>query len=280
MQVARCIFISRRKLLNCKRSIILKRTGKIIAAVIAAITAVASATACSADYSHIDGYSDVENARKLYASLYSAELTVTDKGTGMVTQELTFCYDQNDTLSYSYFGTDGNTKYYEYHNGSEYNYYSDGEWHTLVSGDQNYVCYNRTNKMSMTDEGMIFIKPDSVTSSEVKEAADGKTITMQYDVSKLNSSMSSQLGLVGDLDSFSVVYNLDKDGYCTSMEQIGTATKDGVQGKVDYLMTITHMNDIASVEKPEVPDSADNTSNTGNKDETSADKSPDGNSVR
>ena len=280
MQVARCIFISRRKLLNCKRSIILKRTGKIIAAVIAAITAVTSATACSADYSHIDGYSDVENARKLYASLYSAELTVTDKGTGMVTQELTFCYDQNDTLSYSYFGTDGNTKYYEYHNGSEYNYYSDGEWHTLVSGDQNYVCYNRTNKMSMTDEGMIFIKPDSVTSSEVKEAADGKTITMQYDVSKLNSSMSSQLGLVGDLDSFSVVYNLDKDGYCTSMEQIGTATKDGVQGKVDYLMTITHMNDIASVEKPEVPDSADNTSNTGNKDETSADKSPDGNSVR
>lgn len=258
----------------------MKRTGKIIAAVIAAITAVTSATACSADYSHIDGYSDVENARKLYASLYSAELTVTDKGTGMVTQELTFCYDQNDTLSYSYFGTDGNTKYYEYHNGSEYNYYSDGEWHTLVSGDQNYVCYNRTNKMSMTDEGMIFIKPDSVTSSEVKEAADGKTITMQYDVSKLNSSMSSQLGLVGDLDSFSVVYNLDKDGYCTSMEQIGTATKDGVQGKVDYLMTITHMNDIASVEKPEVPDSADNTSNTGNKDETSADKSPDGNSVR
>ena len=280
MQVTRCIFISRRKLLNCKRSIILKRTGKIIAAVITAITAVTSATACSADYSHIDGYSDVENARKLYASLYSAELTVTDKGTGMVTQELTFCYDQNDTLSYSYFGTDGNTKYYEYHNGSEYNYYSDGECHTLVSGDQNYVCYNRTNKMSMTDEGMIFIKPDSVTSSEVKEAADGKTITMQYDVSKLNSSMSSQLGLVGDLDSFSVVYNLDKDGYCTSMEQIGTATKDGVQGKVDYLMTITHMNDIASVEKPEVPDSADNTSNTGNKDETSADKSPDGNSVR
>lgn len=280
MQVTRCIFISRRKLLNCKRSIILKRTGKIIAAVITAITAVTSATACSADYSHIDGYSDVENARKLYASLYSAELTVTDKGTGMVTQELTFCYDQNDTLSYSYFGTDGNTKYYEYHNGSEYNYYSDGEWHTLVSGDQNYVCYNRTNKMSMTDEGMIFVKPDSVTSSEVKEAADGKTITMQYDVSKLNSSMSSQLGLVGDLDSFSVVYNLDKDGYCTSMEQIGTATKDGVQGKVDYLMTITHMNDIASVEKPEVPDSADNTSNTGNKDETSADKSPDGNSVR
>lgn len=235
----------------------MKRTGKITAAIVSAITAITAISGCTADYSHINGYSDIENARKLYASLYSAELTVTDKETGTVTQELTFCYDQNDTLSYSYFGTDGNTKYYEYHNGSEYNYYSDGEWHTLVSGDQNYVCYTRSNKMSMTDEGMIFIKPDSVTSSEVKETADSKTITMQYDVSKLNSSMSSQLGLVGDLDSFGVVYTLDKDGYCISMEQIGTATKDGVQSKVDYLMTVSHMNDIASVEKPEVKEDSD-----------------------
>ena len=177
--------------------------------------------------------------------------------TGTVTQELTFCYDKSDTLSYSYFGTDGKTKYYEYHNGSEYNYYSDGEWHTLVSGDKDYVCYTRTNKMSMTAEGMIFIKPESVTSSEVKNTADTKVITMQYDVSKLNSSMASQLGLVGDLDSFSVVYTIDKDGYCTSMEQTGTATKDGIQSKVDYLMTVSHMNDIASVSKPQVQESAD-----------------------
>ena len=141
----------------------MKRTGKIAAAFITALTAVASITACSADYSHIDGYSDIENARKLYSSLYSAEITVTDKQTGTVTQELTFCYDKSDTLSYSYFGTDGKTKYYEYHNGSEYNYYSDGEWHTLVSGDKDYVCYTRTNKMSMTAEGMIFITPESET---------------------------------------------------------------------------------------------------------------------
>ncbi len=247
----------------------MKRTGKIIAAIITAITAVTAVTACSADYSHIDGYNDIDNARKLYASLYSAELTVTDKETGTVTQELTFCYNQDDSLSYSYYGTDGNTKYYEYHNGSEYNYYSDGEWHTLVSGNQNYVSYNRTNRMSMTAEGMIFIKPESVTSSEVKQTADGKIITMQYDVSKLNSSMASQLGLVGDLDSFGVVYTLDKDGYCVKMEQIGTATKDGVQSKVDYLMEVSHMNDIASVEKPEVDGSS------GDKSESDADNQAD-----
>lgn len=247
----------------------MKRTGKIIASIVTAITAVTAVTACSADYSHIDGYNDIDNARKLYASLYSAELTVTDKETGAVTQELTFCYNQDDSLSYSYYGTDGNTKYYEYHNGSEYNYYSDGEWHTLVSGDQNYVSYNRTNRMSMTTEGMIFIKPESVTGSEVKQTADGKIITMQYDVSKLNSSMASQLGLVGDLDSFSVVYTLDKDGYCVTMEQIGAATKDGVQSKVDYLMEVSHMNDIASVEKPEAD------SGSGDRSESGSDNSAD-----
>ena len=38
------------------------------------------------------------------------------------------------------------------------------------------------------------------------------------------------------------------------------------------------MNDIASVEKPEVPDGTDNTGNTvSKKDETSSDKSSDGN---
>lgn len=62
------------------------------------------------------------------------------------------------------------------------------------------------------------------------------------------------------------------------MEQTGTATKDGVRSKVDYLMEISHMNDIASVEKPEVPDGTDNTGNTvSKKDETSSDKSSDGN---
>ena len=111
--------------------------------------------------------------------------------------------------------------------------------------------------MSMTDEGMIFVKPESVTSSKITETADGKTIETEYDAAALNSSMASQLGLVGELESFRVIYTLDSDGYCTSMEQIGTAVKDGKQSKVDYLMTIEHMNDVASIEQPEVKDNSD-----------------------
>ena len=46
----------------------MKRTGKITAAFITALTAAASITACSADYSHIDGYSDIEILRYYYGS--------------------------------------------------------------------------------------------------------------------------------------------------------------------------------------------------------------------
>ena len=228
---------------------------KITAAILSALLII-TLSGCSAK-ADFEGYSDIKNARKLYSELYSAQLTVTDKETGTVTQELTFRYDTQDNLTYSYYGADGTTEYYEYHNGSEYNYLSDGEWHTLVSGDENYVAYSRSRKMSMTDEGMIFIKPESVTSSKITETADGKTIEMEYDAAALNSSMASQLGLVGELESFRVIYTLDSDGYCTSMEQIGTAVKDGKQSKVDYLMTIEHMNDIASIEQPEVKDNSD-----------------------
>ena len=228
---------------------------KITAAILSALLII-TCCGCSAK-ADFEGYSDIKNARKLYSELYSAQLTVTDKETGTVTQELTFRYDTQDNLTYSYYGTDGNTVYYEYHNGSEYNYRSDGEWHTLVSGDENYVAYSRSRKMSMTDEGMIFIKPESVTSSKITETANGKTIEMEYDAAALNSSMASQLGLVGELESFRVIYTLDSDGYCTSMEQIGTAVKDGKQSKVDYLMTIEHMNDVASIEQPEVKDNSD-----------------------
>lgn len=240
-RVFRCIFV--------KGVFMLK---KITAAILSALLIVTCA-GCSSKPDP-EGCSDIKNARKLYSELYSAQLTVTDEQSDTVTQELTFRYDSQDNLNYSYYGTDGNTVYYEYHNGSEYNYFSDGEWHTLVSGDENYVCYSRSRKMSMTDEGMIFIKPESVTSSKVTETADGKTIEMEYDAAALNSSMASQLGLVGELESFRVIYTLDSDGYCTSMEQIGTAVKDGTESKVDYLMTIEHMNDIASIEQPEIKD--------------------------
>ncbi len=208
------------------------------------------------DYSSIDGYSDIDNARKLYNDLYAAELTVTDASTGTVTQELSFAYDNQDRLMYSYFGTDGKTSYYEYHDGYEYSYYDQSaenpQWITLVEGDENYVVYNKISKMSMTTEGMIFIKPESITASEVTATENGKVIEMTYDASALNQSMTNQLGLVGQLKEFRVTYTLNSEGFCTKMQQTGKAELDGKESTVDYILEIKNMNDVAKIEKPEV----------------------------
>ncbi len=207
-------------------------------------------TACKADYSHIEGYDDIVKARELYSELFSAHLTVTDKQTDTLTQELTFIYNSQN-LSYSYFGTDGKTEYNEYYNDTQYSYTSDGKWLTIKSGEENYPVYSKSSRMSMTDEGMIFLKGESVTEATVTNTDGGKTVKFVYDAAALNASMANQLGLVGELKSFEVIYTLDKDGYCTSMEQIGVAEKDDAESKVDYLLEIDLMNDVGEIEKPE-----------------------------
>ena len=227
---------------------------RILSVALAAVIMI-TCTACQKSYSHIEGYDEVVNARKLYASLNSAELTISDAEKGEVTQKLSFMYDSDDRLSYSYFGTDGETRHYEYHNGYEYCYFDKTEWKALTDGDENYHFYTRIAKMSMVDEGMIFLKGESITASEVKNTDSGKIIEMTYDHKALNSSMKNQLGLVGNLISFKVTYTLDKEGYLTKMEQTGKASQDDKQSivtNINYVLEITNMNDIAKIEKPEV----------------------------
>ncbi|MCH5325173.1 MAG: hypothetical protein J1E39_08155 [Eubacterium sp.] len=206
---------------------------------------------CSADYSNIDGYDRIMNARELYAGLYGAHLTVTDEGRGLVTQELTFLYDDVDRLAYSYYGTDGETEYREYHDGYEYSYTDEnGEWATIKEGEQNYRGYNRVSKLSMADVGMIFIKPESIESSTVEQKGSDTIITTVYRSEELSEMMSAQLGTDGTLTEFSVIYTLNSTGYCTSMEQKGVAELNGETQKIDYLLTIDSMNDIAKINPP------------------------------
>lgn len=212
-------------------------------------------TACQKSYSHIEGYDDIVKARQLYAALNSAELTITDTEKDMVTQRLSFLYDEQERLAYSYFGTDGSTTHYEYHNGYEYSYFDKTEWKALVEGDENYHFYTRMAKMSMVDEGMIFLKGESITDSKVTDTDNEKVIELTYDHKALNSSMKNQLGLVGNLVSFKVVYTLDRKGYLTKMEQIGKASQDeklSVVTNINYVLEISNMNDVAKIEKPEV----------------------------
>ena len=227
---------------------------KLLASALALIMLVVC-TACQQSYSHIEGYDDIVNARKLYASLNSAQLTITDAEKGEVTQKLSFLYDIQDRLSYSYFGTDGEITLYEHHNGYEYSYFDKTEWKTLVEGDENYHFYTRIAKMSMVDEGMIFLKGENITDSKVTNTDKGKVIEFTYDHNALNSSMKNQLGLVGNLVSFKVIYTLDSEGYLTKMEQTGKASQDDKQSivtNINYVLEIKNMNDVSEIEKPEV----------------------------
>ena len=109
--------------------------------------------------------------------------------------------------------------------------------------------------MSMVDEGMIFLKGESITDSKVTNTESGKIIEMTYDHKALNSSMKNQLGLVGELLSFKVIYTLNSDGYLTKMEQIGKASQDeklSIVTDINYVLKISNMNDIGQIEKPEV----------------------------
>ena len=109
--------------------------------------------------------------------------------------------------------------------------------------------------MSIVDEGMIFLKGESITDSKVTNTDKGKVIEFTYDHNALNSSMKNQLGLVGNLISFKVIYTLDSEGYLTKMEQTGKASQDDKQSivtNINYVLEIKNMNDVSEIEKPEV----------------------------
>lgn len=207
---------------------------------------------CSANYSNIDGYDRIMKARELYTGLYAAHLTITDVENDLVTQELTFLYNDVDRLQYSYYGTDGKTVYREFHDGYDYSYTDEnGEWVTIKEGEPNYRTYNRIARFSMTDAGMIFIKPESIESGSVTQNGSDTVITHVYRPEELSDMLSAQLGADSTLKEFTVIYTLDSAGYCTSMEQIGVSEQNGETKKVDYIMKIDSMNDIAAIIRPE-----------------------------
>lgn len=200
-----------------------------------------------ADYSNIVGHDIIMEARYLYSNLNSGHLVVKDDDTGLITQEFTFTYDSNGILMYSYFGTDGETKYYEYHNGSEYMYTENGEWKTLTNQSENFVRYSKEQRNNLTSDITLMFIPKNITNSKEEVKQDERIYTYTYDASSLSTQ---QLGETGTLKEYSTTFTIDKNGYCTKLQQNGTIDKDGKIGKVNYTMIIDKMNDVAEVTKP------------------------------
>ena len=202
-------------------------------------------------YSNIEGYSDVNNAKRLFSELNSGHFYMQDNTTGQKTEEFTFMYNQNGNLVYSHTATDGDDIYYEYCNGAElsYKHKNDKDWSLLTYGDENFTIYTRENKHPYTDGGVISVNAYAITSSVVETNSEGKKVTFTYDPSALASSLAS----LGDLKSFESSLWLNNDGYCYRLDQkavFKNAENDG-ESVSDYSLFIDNMNGVEEVSKPE-----------------------------
>lgn len=204
----------------------------------------------SAAYKSIEGYSDVKNAKKLYTDLDSGHFYMQDNSDGRVTEEFTFKYRADGRLTYSYMGSDGDSIYYEFHNGSEINHKNkgDSDWQFEAQGSENYYVYDRKNRHPYTDEGVISMNAYAVTDSTLEEVNGGKKITFYYNPDQFKESLS----MLGELKSFECTVWLDSGGYCYRLDQKGVFDNDGTEEVSDYSMFIDGMNEIEEVVRPEV----------------------------
>ena len=204
----------------------------------------------SAAYKSIEGYAEVKAAKELYVKLDSGHMYMQDNSDGRVTEEFTFKYREDGKLTYSYMGSDGDTVYYEFHNGSEINHKNKGdtEWQFEAQGSENYYVYDRKSRHPYTDEGVISMNAYAVKESSTEEANGGQKITFIYDPEQFKESLS----MLGELKSFESTIWLDGDGYCYRLDQKGVFDNNGAEEVSDYSMFIDTMNKVENIIRPEV----------------------------
>lgn len=201
----------------------------------------------NANYSNIEGYSDVNNAKKLYADLNSGHFYMQDNATGQKTEEFTFMYNSNGNLAYSHTATDGDDIFYEYCNGAElsYKHKNDEEWTMITYGDDDFQVYTKDKKHPYTDGGVISVNAYAITDSLVEKNDEGQKITFTYDPKALADSLSQ----LGELKSFESTLWLNNEGYCYRLDQKAVFEKNGEQIS-DYSLFIDNMNSITEITKP------------------------------
>lgn len=230
----------------------MKISKKIIATGAALLMSAALFTGCAGG-SKFDGCDEINAAKKLYENVDSGHVTVVDNITGLITQDFTFMYDDSDVLNYSYRGTDGDVIFYEYGNGSEINYCyaTDNQWSVIIQGSDEFYNYTRTNRHAFTSQSVISLNESSITGTTVKDNSDGgKTVTVQYDVAKLNTNSGSQMDAIGSFANFNAEITLNGDGYVVELHQWGEVVGDGANTDLDYTTTFTELNQVTEVTRP------------------------------
>lgn len=213
------------------------------------------------DYTKIEGYELMVGAQDIYEALNSAHITVTDKNSGLVTQDFIFKYE-GETLTYSYAGTDGDTVYYENHNGSriEYTYADTDEWRIIEAADENYFQYTKTSRHPLASRQLLEISEEAISASSVKEGDNGsKIVSFDYDIDKLKPRNDDAFSRTGkeELTYFHIEAVLNQNGECTSFTQRAKLINDGVIKEEEYEVLISEMNSV------EIADTVYSSQNTG-----------------
>lgn len=200
------------------------------------------------NYSNIEGYSYVSEAKELYSGLSSAHFYIRDNTSGQITEDFTFMYNAGGSLAYSHTATDGEDVYYEYCNGAELSakHGKDGNWTLFTYGDEEFHSYTREKKHPYTDGSVISVNAYAITGSAAEETDGGRKISFSYDPKALAGSLSE----LGELKSFESTIWLNNEGYCFRLDQKAVFENNGEQIS-DYSLFIENMNDVTEIVKPE-----------------------------
>ena len=175
-----------------------------------------------------DGKNLVDRAKKIHTEHDAAHITVSDRTTYEVLQEIKYRFE-GDVMQYMYIGRDAETgeEYYEFNSGNELDTWKTGDygWTAAARGSEGYYNYSRAKRHYFADgELLLNDYPSAVKSAEIRNEAGGfKRVCLQYDDSSI-AQYEQMSGVTGYREEFGIDTSI-LDGQCVNM--LVTYQKDG-----------------------------------------------------
>ena len=201
-------------------------------------------------------YNEIKNAKELYEKLDSGRITMTDLSSGEDIMEFSFMINKRDEMVFSYASHGGEGEERAFSDGGQFFYKQaeDDGWRVIPPDDESYAynLYSRTYRYPYARGSLFFLDGTSVESVFSIGGSDGPLqITYVYDPEKLNSFAAGQLDNVSAFSALTAVYELDAEGYITSMTETGTVTDaEGITTEVNIKITVSDMNAVYDIPYP------------------------------
>lgn len=198
-----------------------------------------------------DGAEDIQEAKKLYEKLDSAQLTMTDNTSGDSLMSFCFYINGDNEMIFEYISPQNGD--HAYSDGKQFYYKTDGKWTAITPEDESYIhnIYNREYRYPYARGSVFFLNTDAVSDVNIEEQSGAKTITYVYDCEKLNKKSVKDLENVSEFSALTCVYCLNADGLITKFTETASLTDaDGNKSDTDITLEVSEVNNIRFIEKP------------------------------